>query len=120
MKNHYITHFNLPSFSQLTSQRIQSISSLVNKLKFKDVEEDSEFEETKKKIKKAILFEPVEIGEPEFIDYNHEEIPVRMEQQIFGNVSKDHYFHEVSFKYSGDKDLFLHIRLVHLLFLIPF
>ena len=108
MKNHYVSHFNLPSLSQLTSQRIQSISPLINKLKFKDVEEDKIFEETKQKIKAAILFKPLSIEEPVFVDYDYEEIPVRFEQQIFGHVGKDHYYHTVTYKYTGDKELFMH------------
>ena len=108
MKNHYVSHYNIPSLSQLTSQRIQSISPLINKLKFKEVEEDKIFEETKQRIKKAVLLVPLTIEEPVFEDYDYEEIPLKFEQQIFGNVSKDHYYHTVTYKYTGDKELFMH------------
>lgn len=94
MKNQYVSHWNLPSISELTHKRIVSIDSLINNLKFHDVEQDANFESTKERIKKAVLFEPLTFGEPKFIDYNYQEDST--------------YLHEVKFPFTGDKELFLH------------
>jgi len=94
MTNHYVSHWTLPSISELTSKRIASINSLVNSLKFHDVEQDATFESTKERIKKAVLFEPITFNDPKFIDYNFQE--------------DSSYLHEVRFPFTGDKELFLH------------
>lgn len=93
MENTYVSHWNLPSISQLTQQRIDSIPSLINNLKLHDVEQDSTFEASKERIKKALLFEPVVFGEPKFVDYNYQD---------------GYYSHEIRFPFNGDKELFLH------------
>tara|TARA_R110002050_G_scaffold246708_1_gene384489 strand:- start:1275 stop:1805 length:531 start_codon:yes stop_codon:yes gene_type:complete len=86
-------------------ERNNSIKSLVNKLKFKDVEDDEVFKKTKKSVKDSILFNPIIIEEPEFKDFEYEEIPLKIEQQYFGEQSKDHYYHEINYKIAGDKEL---------------
>jgi len=93
MENTYVSHWNLPSITQLTQQRIESIPSLVNNLKFHDVEQDSTFKSTKERIKKDVLFQPILLGEPKFIDYNYQ--------------NDSSYTHEIRFPFKGDKELFL-------------
>lgn len=107
MKNTYLSVMKLPSISELQQKRISSIDSLINNLKFHDVEKDETFEVSKQKIKKAILFEPITLLEPEFVDHSYVERNVTFEQQIIG-LSKHQYFHKIKFPFTGDKELFLH------------
>ena len=108
MKNQYISHFNRPSLSQLFQERLRKLPTLVNNLKFRDVEDEKSFESVKSQIKKAILIDPVVIGEPQYEDFVYEENEIRIQDHFFGNPSKDNYVHKISFPYEGAKELFLH------------
>lgn len=107
MKNTYLSVWKLPSLSELQQKRIASINSLVNNLKFPDVEKDEDFEVSKEKIKNVILFKPITFLDSEFVDHTYVERNITFEQQIIG-LSKHQYFHKIKFPFTGDKELFLH------------
>lgn len=107
MKNKFVSPLKMGHLSQFLSDRVAKIHSLVNQLKFPNVEKDEDFEKSKQKIKDSILLTPVTIGTPIFKDYEYEERTVRPEQLFFGNApSRDNYIHEVTFPFTGSQELF--------------
>lgn len=93
MKNQFKSLFDCQSLSILFQEKIREIPSLVNNLKFRDVQDDTSFENSKQRIKDKILFQPITIESPEFIDYEYDK----------------NYIHEVSFSFEGDRELFSYI-----------
>jgi|GEM_PF-2763892 len=107
MKNNYFNPFQMGHLSQFLSERSKKINSLVNKLKFQDVEQDDTFESRKQRIKDEILITPVSIDAPVFKDFEHEERDIKPQQRFFDSQpSRDNYVHEVSFPYTGSRELF--------------
>ena len=108
MENNYIQPSSRPYFLNFKNERESKINSLINNLKINQVKDDSMFIETSERIKREILINPVEIGKPKLVDFSFEERALTMEQSYSG-FSKNHYHHQVSFTFSGDKELFSHI-----------
>lgn len=109
MRNEFTSPSNRPLMLELKKERESRINSLINKLSIADVKEDSKYAETSKCIKKTVLLTPVEMGKPEFVRHEFEEIPLTFEQQVIGGVSSNHYYHEVSFTFTGDEELLSYI-----------
>ena len=108
MKNNYLHPQNLKDNSVMFQSRIQELPSLINSLKFKDVEDDAIFEKNTQRIKDTVLLKPIVIKDTEFVDFEYEHKPVRMEQRFFGNPSTDNYVHEIKIHFEGDSELFIH------------
>lgn len=106
MKNNYTSPYNLTPISELKSKRESKINTLINNLKIGEVKEDAKFIETLIGIKNSVLLTPIEFGEPKFIDHEFEEIALTMQQQLIGGVSRNHYYHKVSFPFTGDREIF--------------
>ncbi len=106
MKNNYTSPYNLTPISELKKERESKINTLINNLKIVDVNDDTKFAETSKRIKNSILLTPIVFGDPKFIDHEFEEISLTMQQQLIGGVNRNHYYHQVSFPFTGDRELF--------------
>lgn len=109
MRNNFISPHKRPFMVDLKRQRESMINSLINNLKINDVKEDADFQQTSEKIKNEILLKPVNIDEARFIDHEYEEIQLNMQQQFVGGGSKHHYYHQIEFPFTGDKELFEYI-----------
>lgn len=107
MENTYTSPGEITNIRELKSDKESKINSLVNNLKIKDVEDDKAFENTINSIKRAVLINPVVLQEPEFVDHKYSEKRLSFTDQVAG-LSKDHYYHEVSFPFTGSKEIFLH------------
>lgn len=108
MTNNYTSPSNRPFFSELKRQRETGINSLINNLKIDDVKDNDKFAKTATQIKNTILLRKVEFGEPKFVDYEFEDRPLSMQQQLIGGISPNHYIHEIEFPFTGSTELFDH------------
>lgn len=108
MKNEFKSPYHFKGISDLLTERESKINSLINNLKIGDVKEDTAFSNTTTRIKKAILLTPVDLGEANFVDHEFEEIPLTMQQQLIGGQSRNHYYHQIQYKFTGDNELFTH------------
>lgn len=106
MKNNYTSPYSLTPISELKRDRESKINILINNLKISEVKDDAKFIETSKRIKNSILLTLIEFGEPKFFDYEFEEIALSLQQQLIGGVNRNHYYHKVSFPFTGDRELF--------------
>ncbi len=108
MNNNFTSPNNRPFMSELKRQRESGINALVNNLKIGDVKDETKFNQTATRIKNSILLKKVEFGDPRFVDHEFEEIALTMHQQLIGGVSRNHYFHEIEFPFTGSTELFDH------------
>ncbi len=99
----------LPHFSNLKKERESQINSLINSLKLKDVQEDKAFERTKQRIRNAVVLTRVVLGKPQFVDHDFQEVPLTHTQMLVGGVSPNHFIHEISIPFTGDRELFSHV-----------
>lgn len=106
MKNNYTSPYSLTPISELKIERESKINTLINNLKIGEVKDEAKFIETSERIKNSILLTPIVFGEPKFIDHEFEEIALTMQQQLIGGMSRNHYYHRVSFPFTGDREIF--------------
>jgi hypothetical protein len=104
----FILPTQLPSLYELQKVRESKIKFLINNLKYQDTKSDDVFDRTKKKIKKEILLTPVVFNEPSFLDHTYEERSVSFPNQLTGGA-RDHYVHNISVIFNGDRELFNYI-----------
>lgn len=97
-----------PWLSALKSERAKRVLNLINNLKLSDVEADATYNVTLSKIKQAVLFTPVTISEPKYVDHQYKHKPLTIEQQMFGG-STEHYYFKFSAEFTGSVELFNHI-----------
>lgn len=78
---------------------------LIKNLKITDVKSDEAFKLTTARIKSNILIDPVVIADPVHVNYTSFEAPYDMRGALLG-YNRNRYHHQISFKYSGDRELF--------------
>ncbi|WP_019987114.1 hypothetical protein [Rudanella lutea] len=105
MENTFTSPRQLPRFADLLRERELRINMLINNLKLNDVKEDAVFQNTVKRIKRAVLLQPVVFGEPTFVDHSYEERQLSFQQQLSGS-SSHRYTHTISVPFTGDNELF--------------
>lgn len=102
--NNFTSPYDLPYLNDFKRERELKINSLINNLKLNEVKDDQVFLKTQERIKKNILIEPVEIGDPKLNDYEYQEKSLSFEQQLIGG-SKNHYIHKILFPIKGNYEL---------------
>jgi len=106
MENDFTSPRHLTPITELMRKKESEINTLINNLKIENVKDDIIFSKTREKIIETIVPKLVEFGEPKFIDYEYEEKKPSMNQQLVGIYNANHYYHEISFPFSGDIELF--------------
>ncbi len=107
--NSFTSANGLPFMTHYKRDKESRINVLINNLKINDVRDDTAFEKTTARIKHELLIQPVVFGQPKYIDHTFEDVPLTMQQQVLGGISRNHYTHEIAFPFSGDSELFSHI-----------
>ncbi len=97
-----------PWLSALKSERAKSVLTTINNLKLNDVETDTAYNATISRIKQAVLFTPVTISEPKYVDHQYQHKPLTVQQQMIGG-STEYYYFKFSAGFTGSTELFNHI-----------
>lgn len=104
MKNDFVSPQRMPLITDLLQKRESKINTLINNLKIEDVKDNTAFDRTTLRIKREVLLSEVVIGEGKFINHEYQEITLNFHQQVSGG-SKNHYYHEISFPFTGSREL---------------
>ena len=106
MKNNFISPKNLPSISQFLKRQEVTMNSLVGNLKINDVKDNTVLLEAIQRIKKSVLLNPVDIGEPQFVDYELDESLSKQKKNFRRENSNNHLIHQIYIPFTGNKELF--------------
>ncbi len=99
------TH-NLSIIDNLYKTKEQELKQIVGNLQLSDVKEDGAFEATVKRIKKQILFTPVEFGEPSIAHHNSTTRQVEPNYQQMWGGTQEVLIVTVEFSFTGSTELF--------------
>jgi hypothetical protein len=102
----FILSHQLKGLPELKQSRESKIRPLVNNLKFNDVNDENNFMRIVSGIKKEILLTPVKIEVGKFVDHSYSEKKITNRDMVYGSNNKDIYTHIISYKFSGDSEIF--------------
>ena len=92
--------------SQFLKRREVTMNSLIGCLKINDVKDNTDLAETIQRVKDSVLLIPVDIGEPQFVDYELDGLLSKQKHVFKREKSNNHVIHQIYIPFSGNKELF--------------
>lgn len=104
MKNNFISPYNLPPLSDFLARREMEIKALISALPVENFSDEKLYSEILTGIKQMMMIEPVEFGEPCFVDYELE-LPANY---LRSDNADKLVIHKIEVPYRGDRAMFMY------------